>query len=217
MSRAQLLASNLLMREQGSGSRRVVEIALEKTGLQAQVFQESDEPRFHRSDQVRRGSRTRHRLRFALGHLQRTGTRRAESCRGCRPRSGPPFFADLAHRPGTSGPGRRLPNIRAGTRPASRHRFAKAVPSLSPPDKLQLIAHQNYCLDAALRPRHTRYVSKNIFFLALLLAATGLISPPFALLGGLIYGFAAPIPSMCKANAWRNFCCKLPSLPSALA
>jgi LysR family transcriptional regulator, transcriptional activator of the cysJI operon len=39
VSRAQLLAANLLMREQGSGSRRVVEIALEKAGLPLKSFQ----------------------------------------------------------------------------------------------------------------------------------------------------------------------------------
>ena len=38
MSRAQLVASNLLMREHGSGSRRVVEIALEKSGLKLKSF-----------------------------------------------------------------------------------------------------------------------------------------------------------------------------------
>jgi len=38
MSRAQLLTSNLLMREQGSGSRRVVELALENAGLKLKSF-----------------------------------------------------------------------------------------------------------------------------------------------------------------------------------
>ena len=38
MSRDQLLASNLLMREQGSGSRRVVEIALEKARFKLKSF-----------------------------------------------------------------------------------------------------------------------------------------------------------------------------------
>ncbi len=38
MSGAQLLASNLLMREQGSGSRRVVELALEHAGLKLKSF-----------------------------------------------------------------------------------------------------------------------------------------------------------------------------------
>ena len=34
-------------------------------------------------------------------------------------------------------------------------------------------------------------MGKSIFFVGLILAASGLISPPFALLGGLIYGFTA--------------------------
>jgi len=38
MSRVQLLASNLLMREQGSGSRRVVELALQSAGLKLKSF-----------------------------------------------------------------------------------------------------------------------------------------------------------------------------------
>jgi LysR family transcriptional regulator, transcriptional activator of the cysJI operon len=38
LSRQQLLASVLLMREQGSGSRRVVETALEKTGFKLKLF-----------------------------------------------------------------------------------------------------------------------------------------------------------------------------------
>jgi DNA-binding transcriptional LysR family regulator len=38
MSHDQLLASNLLMREQGSGSRRVVELALEHAGLKLKSF-----------------------------------------------------------------------------------------------------------------------------------------------------------------------------------
>ena len=38
ISRDQLLASNLLMREHGSGSRRVVEIALEKAGFRLKSF-----------------------------------------------------------------------------------------------------------------------------------------------------------------------------------
>lgn len=38
LSRAQLLSSNLLMREQGSGSRRVVETALEKAGFKLKLF-----------------------------------------------------------------------------------------------------------------------------------------------------------------------------------
>jgi LysR family transcriptional regulator, transcriptional activator of the cysJI operon len=41
MSREQLLASNLLMREHGSGSRRVVELALEKAGLKLKSFKKA--------------------------------------------------------------------------------------------------------------------------------------------------------------------------------
>ena len=33
-------------------------------------------------------------------------------------------------------------------------------------------------------------LSKNIFFIGLILAASGLVSPPIALAGGLIYGFS---------------------------
>ncbi len=41
MSRDQLLGSNLLMREHGSGSRRVVELALEKAGLKLKSFKKA--------------------------------------------------------------------------------------------------------------------------------------------------------------------------------
>jgi uncharacterized integral membrane protein (TIGR00698 family) len=37
---------------------------------------------------------------------------------------------------------------------------------------------------------NTGCVSKNIFFIGLILAASGLVSPPIALAGGLIYGFS---------------------------
>jgi uncharacterized integral membrane protein (TIGR00698 family) len=48
-------------------------------------------------------------------------------------------------------------------------------------------------------------VSKNIFFLALILAATGLISPPLALLGGLIYGFVAVHPFQVESKRLAKF------------
>ena len=38
--------------------------------------------------------------------------------------------------------------------------------------------------------RHTQCVSKNIFFIGLILAASGLVSPPLALACGLVYGFS---------------------------
>ena len=48
-------------------------------------------------------------------------------------------------------------------------------------------------------------MSKSIFFLALILAATGLISPPFALLGGLVFGFAAVHPFQCESKRLAKF------------
>jgi uncharacterized integral membrane protein (TIGR00698 family) len=48
-------------------------------------------------------------------------------------------------------------------------------------------------------------VSKTIFFLALILAATGLISPPVALLGGLVYGFAAVHPFQGESKRLAKF------------
>ena len=48
-------------------------------------------------------------------------------------------------------------------------------------------------------------MSKSIFFLALILAATGLISPPLALLGGLIYGFAAVHPFHVESKRLSKF------------
>jgi uncharacterized integral membrane protein (TIGR00698 family) len=54
-----------------------------------------------------------------------------------------------------------------------------------------------------LRPKQTACMSKTIFLLALILAGSGLISPPIALLGGLIYGFAVthPYPEESKRAA----------------
>jgi len=48
-------------------------------------------------------------------------------------------------------------------------------------------------------------VSKNLFFIALILAATGLISPPFALLGGLVYGFAFAHPFHVESKRLAKF------------
>lgn len=44
-------------------------------------------------------------------------------------------------------------------------------------------------------------MGKNLFFVAVILAASGFVSPPFALLGGLIYGLTAvhPFPGESKA------------------
>jgi uncharacterized integral membrane protein (TIGR00698 family) len=48
-------------------------------------------------------------------------------------------------------------------------------------------------------------VSKNIFFVAIIVAATGLISPPFALLGGLIYGFSTTHPFPVESKRLAKF------------
>jgi hypothetical protein len=37
-------------------------------------------------------------------------------------------------------------------------------------------------------------MNKNLFFVCIILTASGLIAPPFALLGGLIYGLALSHP-----------------------
>jgi uncharacterized integral membrane protein (TIGR00698 family) len=48
-------------------------------------------------------------------------------------------------------------------------------------------------------------MSKNVFFLALILAATGLVSPPFALLGGLVYGLSAVHPFHVESKRLAKF------------
>jgi len=48
-------------------------------------------------------------------------------------------------------------------------------------------------------------MSKNIFFLGLILAASGLVSPPLALLGGLVYGFAATHPFHVESKRLAKF------------
>jgi uncharacterized integral membrane protein (TIGR00698 family) len=48
-------------------------------------------------------------------------------------------------------------------------------------------------------------VSKKLFFVALILAASGLVSPPIALLGGLIYGFTATHPFHVESKRMGKF------------
>jgi uncharacterized integral membrane protein (TIGR00698 family) len=48
-------------------------------------------------------------------------------------------------------------------------------------------------------------MTKTIFCLALVLAATGLVSPPLALLGGLVYGFAVPHPFHLESKRLAKF------------
>ena len=47
--------------------------------------------------------------------------------------------------------------------------------------------------------------NKNIFFAGLILAASGLISPPIALLGGLMYGFILPHPFQVESKRLSKF------------
>ncbi|GAC1435946.1 MAG: putative sulfate exporter family transporter [Terriglobales bacterium] len=60
-------------------------------------------------------------------------------------------------------------------------------------------------MDAALPGRHTLFMSKEIFFLALILAASGLVSPPLALLVGLVYGSAAVHPFHVESKRLAKF------------
>jgi uncharacterized integral membrane protein (TIGR00698 family) len=48
-------------------------------------------------------------------------------------------------------------------------------------------------------------VRKSVFFVLLIVAATGLISPPLALLSGLIYGFALDHPYLAESKRWAKF------------
>ena len=48
-------------------------------------------------------------------------------------------------------------------------------------------------------------MGKNLFFLGLILAATGLVSPPIALLGGLVYGFAVSHPFHVESKRLAKF------------
>src|ERR1700726_4545227 len=48
-------------------------------------------------------------------------------------------------------------------------------------------------------------MSKNIFFVALILTASGLVSPPIALLGGLAYGFTSPHPFQLECKRLARF------------
>jgi uncharacterized integral membrane protein (TIGR00698 family) len=56
----------------------------------------------------------------------------------------------------------------------------------------------------ATRP-HTLDVNKRVFFIGLILAASGLISPPFALLGGLIYGLTLTHPFHIESKQLSKF------------
>jgi hypothetical protein len=55
-------------------------------------------------------------------------------------------------------------------------------------------------LDFGFQNNKTGYVSKNLFFIGLIIAASGLVSPPIALACGLAYGFTFLYPFHLEAK-----------------
>jgi uncharacterized integral membrane protein (TIGR00698 family) len=53
--------------------------------------------------------------------------------------------------------------------------------------------------------RHTVGVNKTVFFLGIILAASGLVSPPWALLGGLVYGLTLVHPLNVESKQLSRF------------
>jgi len=60
-------------------------------------------------------------------------------------------------------------------------------------------------LDGGVFIRENRLVSKNLFFVGVILAASGFLSPPVALLGGLLYGFTLPHPFHIESKRLSRF------------
>ncbi|HTZ82155.1 MAG TPA: putative sulfate exporter family transporter [Candidatus Acidoferrales bacterium] len=60
-------------------------------------------------------------------------------------------------------------------------------------------------MDAFFASRHTFRMHKKVFFVGLILAASGIVSPPFALLGGLIYGLALSHPYHVESKQLSKF------------
>jgi uncharacterized integral membrane protein (TIGR00698 family) len=65
--------------------------------------------------------------------------------------------------------------------------------------------HHSFCLDAQVHAAHTETVSKALFFLGLIIAATGLVSPPIALAGGLVFGFSFIHPYNSESKRLSKF------------
>jgi len=53
-------------------------------------------------------------------------------------------------------------------------------------------------------------MSKNLFFIGLIIAASGLVSPPIALAGGLVYGFSFLRPFRLEAKPLSNLLLPVP-------
>jgi uncharacterized integral membrane protein (TIGR00698 family) len=62
------------------------------------------------------------------------------------------------------------------------------------------MGHDYFCLDGDASFGNTGCVNKNVFFIGLIIAASGLLSPPIALVGGLIYGFSFVHPFHLEAK-----------------
>lgn len=62
------------------------------------------------------------------------------------------------------------------------------------------MGHQNYCLDASSIFCDVRIVPKNAFFAGLILVASGLLSPPLALVAGIAYAFCFTHPYQVDAR-----------------
>src|ERR1700728_5316241 len=59
----------------------------------------------------------------------------------------------------------------------------------------RLIAHHYFCLDLCRQKLESRSMnSRTIFFVCLLLAASGVVSPAIALAGGIAFGFTMEHP-----------------------
>ena len=60
-------------------------------------------------------------------------------------------------------------------------------------------------MDSASLLAQTQQMSKNLFFVGLILAASGFVSAPLALLGGLIYGFTLTHPFHVESKRLSKF------------
>jgi len=117
LSPAQFVATSLLMREQGSGSRRVVGSC--KGRLQTEGLQKSHGTGFYGSDQVRSGSWAGCRLCFALGAREGVGVRLFESRASQRHPSHSALYPHFADRSGTARPCWSAPHICSRSCPPS--------------------------------------------------------------------------------------------------
>lgn len=60
-------------------------------------------------------------------------------------------------------------------------------------------------MDGSLSICQTPRMNKNLFFVGVILAASGFISPPLALLGGLVYGLTLAHPFQVESKSLSKF------------